>query len=54
MSEFTPSFRNRLGKGDGRAYTRFLAERLKPYVDEHFRTRPEAEHTGIGGSSWGG
>ncbi len=54
MSEFTPSFRNRLGKGDGRAYTRFLAERLKPYVDEHFRTRPEPEHTGIGGSSLGG
>jgi predicted alpha/beta superfamily hydrolase len=54
MSEFTPSFRTKLGRGDGRAYVRFLAETLKPYIDDHFRTRPEAEHTGIGGSSLGG
>ncbi len=54
VSEFTPSFKTRLGKGDGRKYVRFLAEGLKPYIDGHFRTRPEAEHTGIGGSSLGG
>ena len=53
-SEFTPSFKTRLGKGDGRAYIRFLARTLKPYVDRHFRTRPEAASTGIGGSSMGG
>ena len=54
VSEFTPSFKTRLGKGDGRKYVRFLAERLKPYIDAQFRTRPEPEHTGIGGSSLGG
>ena len=54
MSEFTPSFRTRVGRGEGRAYTRFLAERLKPYIDQHFRTLPEPRHTGIGGSSLGG
>ncbi|NJB86703.1 putative alpha/beta superfamily hydrolase [Lewinella marina] len=54
MSEFTPSFKTRLGRGDGRKYVRFLAERLKPYIDAHFRTRPEPGHTGIGGSSLGG
>ena len=54
VSEFTPSFQTRLGRGDGRKYVRFLAETLKPYVDRHFRTRPEPEHTGIGGSSLGG
>ncbi|MBB4080261.1 putative alpha/beta superfamily hydrolase [Lewinella aquimaris] len=54
VSEFTPSFRTKLGKGDGRHYVRFLAEQLKPYVDAHFRTRPEPESTGIGGSSLGG
>jgi predicted alpha/beta superfamily hydrolase len=54
MSEFTPSFKTTLGRGDGRKYVQFLAERLKPYIDEHFRTRPESEYTGIGGSSLGG
>ncbi len=54
MSEFTPSFQTRLGRGDGRKYVRFLAETLKPYVDRHFRTLPEPDYTGIGGSSLGG
>ena len=54
LSEFTPSFKTTLGSGDGRQYVRFLVERLKPYVDAHFRTRPEPHHTGIGGSSLGG
>jgi predicted alpha/beta superfamily hydrolase len=53
-SEFTPAFKNKLGRGDGRKYIRFLAETLKPYIDDHFRTKPESEHTGIGGSSLGG
>ncbi len=53
-SEFTPSFRTRLGSGDGRKYVDFLAQVLKPYVDEHFRTLPGPTHTGIGGSSLGG
>ena len=54
MSEFTPSFRTRLGRGQGKQYVRFLADTLKPYVDRHFRTRPDRAHTGIGGSSLGG
>ena len=54
MSEFTPSFRTRLGRGDGRAYVRFLAEGLKPYIDRHFRTKSGPADTGIGGSSLGG
>jgi predicted alpha/beta superfamily hydrolase len=54
MAEFTPSFRTKLGHGDGKKYVRFLADTLKPYIDDHFRTKPEARHTGIGGSSMGG
>lgn len=54
ISEFTPNFKNRLGRGEGRQYIRFLAETLKPYIDGKFRTRPEPEHTCIGGSSLGG
>lgn len=54
IAEFTPSMNTRLGKGDGKKYVRFLADTLKPYVDKHFRTLPESEFTGIGGSSMGG
>ncbi|MEM9836324.1 MAG: alpha/beta hydrolase-fold protein, partial [Bacteroidota bacterium] len=54
IGEFTPSFRTKLGRGDGKKYVRFLADTLKPYIDDHFRTRPEPPFTGIGGSSLGG
>ena len=54
IEEFTPSTETVLGIGDGEKYAHFLAETLKPYIDEHFRTKPEPEHTGIGGSSMGG
>lgn len=53
-SEFTPSFKTTLGRGDGREYISFLANTLKPYIDDHFRTLPDAANTGIGGSSMGG
>lgn len=43
-----------LGKGQGKKYIRFVTDTLKPYVDSHFRTKKESEHTGIGGSSMGG
>jgi metallo-beta-lactamase class B len=40
--------------GQGGAYVDFLAKTLKPYVDTHYRTRPDAAHTGVAGSSLGG
>jgi metallo-beta-lactamase class B len=40
--------------GQGSAYVDFLAQTLKPYIDSHYRTRPEAAHTGVAGSSLGG
>ncbi|MBR9921903.1 MAG: carbohydrate esterase [Bacteroidetes bacterium] len=54
ISEYTPSYQTKLGPGDGKKYVRFLADTLKPYVDKHFRTLPDRQHTGIGGSSMGG
>ena len=54
IAEFTPSEKTRLGSGEGRKYARFLKDTLKPYVDQHFRTLPDREHTAIGGSSMGG
>ncbi|AWA30568.1 carbohydrate esterase [Flavobacterium magnum] len=43
-----------LGAGEGKKYIRFITDTLKPFVDGKFRTKPEREHTGIGGSSMGG
>jgi len=43
-----------LGSGQGKQYIRFVTDTLKPFVDANFRTRPEREFTGIGGSSMGG
>jgi enterochelin esterase-like enzyme len=38
----------------GRAYLKFLAEHLKPQIDERYRTLPEREDTFVMGSSMGG
>ncbi|THF75333.1 alpha/beta hydrolase [Cohnella fermenti] len=39
--------------GKGEAYAAFLAETLKPYIDSHYRTLPEPEHSILVGSSFG-
>ena len=41
-------------RGLARIYGRFLIEELKPFIDRKYRTKPEAEFTGLGGSSFGG
>lgn len=41
-------------QGRGQTYETMLATELKPYVDAHYRTRTDAAHTGIAGSSLGG
>jgi len=53
--EYTPTRdRRQEGGGGADAYGRMLVEELKPWVDRTYRTRPEPEQTGIGGSSMGG
>ncbi len=39
---------------EGKAYMRFLADSLKPFIDRTYRTRPEASATATMGSSLGG
>jgi len=41
-------------KAEGDAYVDFLAKTLKPFIDEKYRTLPNARHTFIAGSSMGG
>jgi predicted alpha/beta superfamily hydrolase len=55
IDEYTPT-RDRKHSGGGRAddYGRMLLEELKPMIDTRYRTVPDREHTGIGGSSLGG
>ena len=38
----------------GRAYMRFIVEKLKPFVDKQYRTLPDRQHTAVMGSSMGG
>ena len=43
-----------LGTAEGKKYIRFLTDTLKIHVDKNYRTKPEREFTGLGGSSLGG
>lgn len=46
--------RKRRSRGLAKKYGEFLVRELKPYIDKKYRTKPEAEFTGLGGSSLGG
>lgn len=54
IAEYTPWTNPQYGGGDGDKYMQFIVETLKPYIDQHFRTLPDRENTGIMGSSLGG
>jgi predicted alpha/beta superfamily hydrolase len=48
------SERKKRSRGLARQYGDFLINELKPYIDKKYRTKREAEFTGLGGSSLGG
>lgn len=52
IGEYDP-WDSKYAKGEGSAYTEFMVKTLKPYIDAHYRTRPDARHTAIAGSSMG-
>jgi len=54
LDEYSPWRNARYGGGDGEPYVDFLVRTLKPYIDRHYRTLPDARSTGIAGSSMGG
>lgn len=54
IAEYTPNAHPKYGGGEGEKYVDFLIKNLKPFIDSTYRTKPEAEFTGIGGSSLGG
>jgi len=53
IDEYTPWNNPKYGGGEGDLYMQFIAETLKPYVDSHYRTRPEKEYNALIGSSLG-
>lgn len=52
--EYLPYNHPRYGKGKGSFYVQFMIEKLIPYINSHYRTLTDFQHTGIGGSSMGG
>ena len=54
IEEYTPWKHQKYGGGKGAIYVDFLANKLKPYIDANYRTKPEATQTAIIGSSLGG
>jgi predicted alpha/beta superfamily hydrolase len=55
LDEYSPWRNARMSTGgEGDAYVDFLASTLKPYIDRHYRTRPDRMSTGVAGSSMGG
>jgi len=53
INEYTPIASNKTG-GKADKYSQMLIYELKPFIDHHYRTLPEREFTGLGGSSLGG
>jgi len=53
MTEYNP-YDSKFGKAEGDQYVAFLVKTLKPYIDQHYRTKTDAKHTTIAGSSMGG
>ncbi len=54
IDEYSPFKNSSYGGGEGAAYTKFLVNTLKPYIDNNFRTLSDRKNTAIGGSSMGG
>ena len=54
IEEYTPWKHEKYGGGKGDIYINFLLNKLKPFIDKKYRTKPAAENTAIIGSSLGG
>ncbi|OUR96099.1 alpha-mannosidase [Flavobacteriales bacterium 33_180_T64] len=54
IEELTPYPNPTYGGGKGDAFMQFIINTVKPHIDSTYRTKPEAKHTSIFGSSLGG
>lgn len=53
FNEYSPWYNPNYGGGEGVAFTNFIVNTLKPFIDSAYRTLPDRENTGIMGSSLG-
>jgi predicted alpha/beta superfamily hydrolase len=54
LTDYNPYNHVRYGRGNGRLYVKSIVESVKPFIDERFRTLPDAPNTWMAGSSMGG
>lgn len=54
MNELSPWQNEKFGQAEGEFYMKFIVEVVKPYIDNNYRTLPDADNTAIIGSSMGG
>ncbi len=54
IDELTPHPNPKYGGGNGDYYLDFVINTLKPYIDQHYKTKTEARFTTFWGSSLGG
>jgi len=54
ISEYSPFVDERVGGGQAEVYVDWLADVLRPAINDRYRTLPAREHTGVAGSSMGG
>ena len=54
LDEYSPWKNKKYGGGEGEAYTKFIVETLKPYIDDNYKTLKDKNNTAIIGSSMGG
>jgi predicted alpha/beta superfamily hydrolase len=54
LHELSPWTNPKYGAAQGEQYMAFVVDVVKPFVDAHYRTRPDRENTAIAGSSMGG
>src|SRR5262245_3019423 len=50
----TKGIKKKRSRGLARLYGHFRRDELKPYIARKYRTKPDPEFTGLGGSSLGG
>lgn len=54
LNELTPYANPQYGGGQADYYLDFIVQKLRPYINSHFRTKTDRDNTGILGSSLGG
>ncbi len=54
VNELSPWSHPQYGAAEGDDYLNFITDQLRPFINLHYRTKPEREHTAIMGSSMGG